>query len=527
MAVAPETFDARSTRMAPLVVAGMHRSGTSMTAALLSALSVDMGRDLLPADAHNARGYFEDLDFFRFQRRMLAACCAADDGGHPDWGWTEHETLDPRGFEPFVAEARGLVASRADRGPWGWKDPRTTLLLDFWDGLIDGARYVLVYRFPWDVADSMQRLGADVFLRHPDYAHRIWEYYNRRLHDFCATHRDRCVLVSANALPGQLDPFIAALRDRLGVPVDTPGPLDVCDGELLKTVAGTDPLIDLSAAVWPRCARLLAELDELADISGKALWTARPVRSRLARPDAADGAAIDVSVATPCYEQGTLLVEAIASVERTAPANCELIIVNDGSSQPWTLEILGLLRGLGYYVLDQAHQGLSAARNAAISVARGRYVLPLDDDNRLRAGYLEGAIDVLDAHPEVGVVYGDRWVFGLREGVHHVGDFDRAKLLDLNYIDACAVFRRDIWVACGGYDPSVSPLEDWELWIQAVKRGWKFHHLPSVTFDYRVRPGSLLAAVAASQDLERELHRRIKAKHAELYGPLSAAGGSG
>src|ERR1041384_5270117 len=111
----------------PLIVAGMHRSGTSMTAALLSRLSIDMGRELLASDANNARGYFEGVDFLSLQRRMISESCAADDGGDPDWGWTEHETLDPQGFARFHDEARKLIAERADRQvPWGWKDPRTT-----------------------------------------------------------------------------------------------------------------------------------------------------------------------------------------------------------------------------------------------------------------------------------------------------------------------------------------------------------------------------------------------------------------
>jgi hypothetical protein len=505
----------------PLIVAGMHRSGTSLVASLLSALSVDMGRQLLAPDAHNVGGYFEDVELKTLQGRMLSESCAPDDGGHLDWGWTEHETLDREGLQRFVPEAQAFLAARSDRATaWGWNDPRTSLLLDFWDPLLDGARYVFVYRFPWDVADSMQRLGAPVFLENPEYAYRIWEYYNRHVLDFYVAHRDRCLLVSSHALPHNLQAFRRVVRDELGVPIREDGLDDPYDGGLLKTIAGTDPLIDLVAAVWPRCARLLSELDELADISAAGSWQARPVRSRLARPNADDGAPIDVTVVTPSYDQGVLLIEAIASAERTAPSRCELIIVNDGSQQPKTLEILDTLKGLGYFVRDQANLGLSAARNAGIALARGRYILPLDDDNRLRGDFIRDAIVVLDAEPDVGVVYGDRHNFGLRNGTQRVAEFDARKLIEWNYIDACAVFRKRIWVDCDGYDASVSPLEDYELWIQAMKQGWKFHHLPFVTFDYRVRPGSLLAQVAESKALEDELIGRIRTKHSELYRPI-------
>ena len=67
----------------PIIVAGMHRSGTSIVASLLSALGVDIGQRLLPPDKGNPRGYFEDIDFLEFQRRVLSECCLPDDGGHP------------------------------------------------------------------------------------------------------------------------------------------------------------------------------------------------------------------------------------------------------------------------------------------------------------------------------------------------------------------------------------------------------------------------------------------------------------
>jgi hypothetical protein len=500
----------------PLIVAGMHRSGTSLMASLLSSLSVNMGPQLLAPDPHNVRGYFEDVEFQTLQRRMLSACCAPDDGGHLDWGFTEHETLDRDQLPPFVPEAQALLASRSDRAtPWGWKDPRTSLLLDFWDPLVDQARYVFVYRFPWDVADSMQRLGAAVFLKNPEYAYRIWAFYNRHIRDFYAAHPDRCLLVSSNALPAHLEAFMRALRDKLGIQIRDAVPEGFYADDLFRTTGDADPLIDLVAAFWPECTRLLSELDDLADLTGRDRWRVGPVRTRLARPDSEpDGRPVDVSVVIPCYEQGTLLVEAIASVERSAPPNCELIIVNDGSRQARTLEILDGLKRFGYFIHDQENLGLAGARNAGIGLARGRYILPLDDDNRIRDHYLEDAIRVLDARPEVGVVYGERFEFGIPRAPQAIPDFDLRSLLRRNYIDACAVLRKQVWIDCRGYDPWIFGLEDWELWIHAAERGWQFHHLPYIAFDYRVRPDSLLSRAVA---IEGELRRRIREKHAELF----------
>src|SRR5262249_43902634 len=143
--------------------------------------------------------------------------------------------------------------------------------------------------------------------------------------------------------------------------------------------------------------------------------------------------------------------------------------------------------------VHQENRGLTAARNRGFELATGPYVLPLDSDNRLRAGYLEAAARVLDEDPGTGVVYGDRFELGLRSGAVQVPAFDLDTLLTGNFIDACAVIRKRLWAECGGFDRA-APLpgwEDWQLWISAAERGWGFHHLPGVMFEYRVRPGSM------------------------------------
>ena len=504
----------------PIIITGMHRSGTSLVASWLSALGIDLGAKLLPPDKSNARGYFEDLDFLQFQRLMLSESCLPNDGGHPDWGWTESEYLDKKTFKDFLSSAAKMLALQADaKKLWGWKDPRTTLLLDFWDSLLDDANYVLVYRFPWDVADSMQRLGAPIFLRNPEYAFRIWSFYNKHLLDFYRKNSQRCVLVSSNALQQNPNRLTELLRTKLNIEIRVADLKDIYEDELFASIAGSDPLIDLVAAASPDVTRLLAQLDDTADVSSAELWQARPLKSRLKKTNNSSASPqIDVTVVIPCFDSGQYMLEAIASFERVAAPNCELIIVNDGSKEPRTLEILKILKNAGYFIIDQENQGLSAARNAGIRAATGRYILPLDADNRLRAAFIETAIKVLDLMPDVGIVYGYRQFFGLKNNIDEVAEFDLDELLTFNYIDACAVFRKQVWADCGGYDQHISPLEDWDLWIGAAEKEWKFHRLPQITFDYRVRPESLLSMVDNAEFLD-QLLETIMIKHDELYKP--------
>lgn len=501
-----------------LVVTGMHRSGTSLVASVVAGMGVEIGRDLYPADPRNPKGYFEDAEFLALQRSILQQCSPAD-GGHPDWGWTPSEQLDRARLTAFRDAARGLAEARAaPLRTWGWKDPRTTLLLDFWDEILDDARYVLLYRFPWEVADSMQRTGEEVFLRHPEWAHRIWTFYNRHLRDFYRRHAGRCLLVSANALPARLPRFVQLLREKLGIGTQGGPPGDPFDPELFRTGDLADPIVGLTAATSPQAFQLLEEIDELADLRAPKGWTQARERSfRFARrADAAPERPVVVSVIVPCFNDRDFLLDAVASVERHAPDDAELLIVNDGSTETRTLEILQALRVLGYSVMDRENGGLSAARNTGVRNARGRYLLPLDADNRIRHGFLHAAVARLDADPGIGVVYGDRELFGWRRGRVPVAEFDLRTMLRSNYIDACAVFRREVWNDCGGYDEGLSGLEDWDLWIGAAEHGWRFHRLDEVTFDYRVRPGSLIEESLRPQVLERLL-AHVHRKHREVF----------
>jgi len=500
-----------------LIVAGMHRSGTSLFASYLASLGIDMGSSI-PADDNNPEGYFEDGRFLELNRRALQAATSEKDGGHRDWGWTESERFDLNQLTRFRAEAEELFGDLLRGGATrGWKDPRASLLLELWDAAAPvplGGRYLLLYRYPWDVADSMQRLGEDLFLEQPELAYKIWAFYNRQILRFYRRHGDRCVLASSNALvraPGRLN---ALLRNKLGLHFAEAAFSDLWDPQKFATIEGNDPLIGLVAATSPDCVELLTQLDREADFSAAGLWYPESSKNKVASADPRE--TVDLSVVIPCYNHGQLLIEAVASVERCVPEAKELIIVNDGSTQPRTLEVLAILKSMGFTILDKEHSGLAATRNHGIELATGLYILPLDADNRLLPEFANNAVRYLGSSPDIGVIYGTWREFGKRCGRRDPPEFDLDRLLRGNYIDACAVFRRDLWADVGGYDSELPAWEDWEFWIHAAKRSWRFHRLEGLAFDYRVRPGSLVT-VTDDPQVARTLARHFVRKHRDLY----------
>jgi len=219
----------------------------------------------------------------------------------------------------------------------------------------------------------------------------------------------------------------------------------------------------------------------------------------------------------PCFNHGEFLPEAVASVANLNRDDLELIVVDDGSTNDRTSQEMDKLRVQGIKVIRQENKGLAAARNAGIGASRGEYLFPLDADDRLRSSWLDRGIGVLDANPQVGVVYGDAQCFGTRTDRWVVGPFDPERLLHWNFIHASALYRRSIWEQSSGYDGKmpVQGLEDWDLWLGALEHGWRFMYVPEVFFDYRQSGHSMIKQTFAFDNQIREF---IAKKHGLLYG---------
>jgi hypothetical protein len=143
----------------------MHRSGTSLTAQVLSTLGVDLGEpsSLLESDpVDNPDGYFEQEPIVDFNDALLGAL-----GGHASeppelpLGWQLSDEL-----RPFAARARELIESLYSQDPWCMKDPRASLLLPFWRMVRADLRIVICVRNPLEVARSMERRGDPYPLEH-------------------------------------------------------------------------------------------------------------------------------------------------------------------------------------------------------------------------------------------------------------------------------------------------------------------------------------------------------------------------
>jgi glycosyltransferase involved in cell wall biosynthesis len=180
-----------------------------------------------------------------------------------------------------------------------------------------------------------------------------------------------------------------------------------------------------------------------------------------------------VSVITPCYNHGHYLPSMLEGISAQDYPAIEIIIVDDGSDDPETLERLAQLgREDSARVIRQSRAGPSAARNRAICAARGRYILPVDADNVLLPGAVQALVEQLQlAGERVGYIYPTVQYFGNRDYQFRPPAYNLHALLGVNFADTCSLFDREIFDAGLRFAEDIAlGHEDWDLALALAAR---------------------------------------------------------
>lgn len=225
-----------------------------------------------------------------------------------------------------------------------------------------------------------------------------------------------------------------------------------------------------------------------------------------------------VSVIIPCFNQGQYIDEAVESVLRQTLQDFEIIIVNDGSTDDFTLDNLKNYNKPKCKVIHTTNQGLSLARNTGINASSGDYLLPLDADDKIGPKYLEEASRVLDTDKRIGIVYCETEFFGDKTGKWIQEDFSIEKMLTMNMIINCAMFRKIDYLSTKGFNPNmIYGWEDWDFWLSLIEIGKGVFKLSDVHFYYRIKNISMLNELSQDSNKQAYSLKTIYQNHFEFY----------
>ena len=223
-----------------------------------------------------------------------------------------------------------------------------------------------------------------------------------------------------------------------------------------------------------------------------------------------------VSVVIPCYNSGKYLGDTIHSILAQDYTDYEIIVVNDGSTDHFTLDKLEIYtQHPRISILTQANKGGATARNTGIAHAQSPWILIIDADDYIAPHFISLGADILSAQDKVGVVtsYARQINAWLPPIYPSGGDFVHA-LFD-NVSLSMSMFRKKCWTDTAGFDENMRlGDEDWDFWIRVCKH-WKIHVIPQYLFYYRITRGSVYQSFTVHH--MPSIRKYIYTKYQEAY----------
>lgn len=223
------------------------------------------------------------------------------------------------------------------------------------------------------------------------------------------------------------------------------------------------------------------------------------------------------SFVVTCHDLGRFLDETVDSLLAQTVQDFEIVVVNDGSTDPMTCRLLADYQRERTRVVHSERRGLPGARNLGVARSRGRYLCMVDADDLLEPTYLERSLHALERQPELA--FASHWLrtFGDEVVDWTPTDCSLPALLHANTLNGAALLRRDVFERIGGFDETFTDgCEDWEFWIRVVAAGHRGTIIPEFLFKYRRRADSMSRRMHGVPGMAA-LHRQLMARHPNVF----------
>ena len=234
-----------------------------------------------------------------------------------------------------------------------------------------------------------------------------------------------------------------------------------------------------------------------------------------------------ISIITPVFDTPvSRLEEAVQSVLAQAYENWELLLIDDGSTDPDLLRILAPLGGRDRRIVLASlgkHGGISAASNRGLELARGEWVTFLDHDDVLEPDALFQIVSALQLQPDLDLIYSDEDKLGTDgfEAPLFKPDWSPDFFLSYNYLGHLTAVRRHLVQKAGGFRSAFNSAQDYDLFFRVTELTSRIHHIPRVLYHWRRSENSSAISVrqkpeqldASRRAIEDHLKRRGEAAH--------------
>lgn len=219
-----------------------------------------------------------------------------------------------------------------------------------------------------------------------------------------------------------------------------------------------------------------------------------------------------IDIVIPSYNQAQFLPEAIDSaITQNFKRGIGVIVVDDGSKDG-SLEI-----AQGYKevkVISQVNKGLASARNTGVMNSQADYILFLDADDILLGNCIEEIWTTI-YETNADIIAPSFKTFGTSNQEVILGNPTLEDFKTANRIGYCSAIKRSVLLEVGGYNAKMTKgWEDWDLWLDLLKRGKKLVTLPEVLWLYRTKESSMYTESMKYQD---ELMSQMKINHPEIW----------
>lgn len=230
-----------------------------------------------------------------------------------------------------------------------------------------------------------------------------------------------------------------------------------------------------------------------------------------------------LSIVVTFYNSGIYIDDAMRCLEKTDYKEKELIIVNDGSNDAFSLTKLEEYRTKkGIKVIDKQNKGLPDTRNAGAEAAEGEFLTFLDADDKVDPGYYSKAIRALKNYVNLHFVGCWTKYFEGSKNVWPTFNPEPPLILCHNLVNSAAlVFKRNSFLSAGKNDLNFTfkGLEDYDTVISVLENGYNGVVIPEILFYYRVRSDSMIRGISTIKKLS--IARYISEKHKEFYGTFA------